>query len=198
VSDFLILSCKASTGARTTLRSSFSADGKATNEELGGEIGRWGVDFLVTGDALRDLANRGTGIDIGVDASEIIIFGFRRKVRAACVACASLLFAAIADLRFGSSNEASISEVSGSVSFASSKVTLDSSRDEESRMLGVVWDCAAVNWRRLAAPVRLLSARLGSGLEGCLKRVSKSFFCGLFRGEGGYSMLALLVSRACF
>lgn len=133
-----ILSCKASIGARTTLLSSSSADGKATKEELGGEIGRCGVVFLVTGDALRDLANRGTGIDIGVGASGIVIFGLRRNVRAACVAWASFLFAAIADLRFGSSNEASISEVSGSVSFASSKVTLGSSRDEESRMLGVV------------------------------------------------------------
>jgi hypothetical protein len=109
----------------------------------------------------------------------------RRRVRAAWVACASFLFAATADLRFGNSNEASISEVSGSVSFARSKVTFGSSRDEESRMEGVVWDCAVLNWRRLAAPARLLSARLSSGREGCWKRLSNVFFWGLFRGDGG-------------
>ena len=69
---------------------------------------------------------------------------------------------------------------------ASSKVAFGSSRDEESRMDGVLWDCCAlVNWRRLAAPARLLSARLGSGREGCWKMASKVFFWGLLRGEGG-------------
>lgn len=55
-------------------------------------------------------------------------------MRACCVA--NLLLAATADLRFGNSNDASIS-VSGSVSVPRSKVTFGSSREDESMILGV-------------------------------------------------------------
>ena len=62
---------------------SLSAEGIATNEELGGDKGRCGELFLVAGEAFLDLANRGTETETGVEVSEISIFGLRRSVLAA-------------------------------------------------------------------------------------------------------------------
>jgi len=62
---------------------SFSAEGNATNEELGGDKGRCGELFPVAGEAFLDLANRGTETEKGVDVPETCIFGLRRSVLAA-------------------------------------------------------------------------------------------------------------------
>ena len=62
---------------------SFSAEGSATNEELGGDNGRCGDSFLIAGESFLCLANRGTETETGVAASEICILGFLRNVLAA-------------------------------------------------------------------------------------------------------------------
>jgi hypothetical protein len=82
VSDLRTLFCSSSTGAIITLLS-FSAEDNATKEELGGDKGRCGELFPVIGEGFLCFANRGTGIEIGVDISDTSILGLRRKVRAA-------------------------------------------------------------------------------------------------------------------